>query len=293
MSQGAQERYLSPSEHNGRVPAGTLHPAILTAIFRAEYAMRETLLCPAVEVRHGKDLFTAADKLGSLQEKENELVAEKRFPGTRKLAFLVARTVPFTTARNEIGLLTTFTRGEEMTDDHLEALLVGLGYEYSWNEAEVETVLAKGGKPLTGTAVKGIRFGAESGVNIEETGAQPGVVGPWALNDLPVCVVTDYRPEYEDGEMPVVDFALTTRRSLLLPLTRVPHFIDRVAQELGHEKEPIFATIPHENTVLETTAVRLDTRTYMSGAVVATSKGSRVVSVSPTPRGNPWGLSLP
>lgn len=276
MTQGATERDLSPSEHHGQRPAGVLNPAVLTAIFRAEAAVREILSCPLVEVRHGHDLITVEDKLRSLEEKGAELVAEKRFPGARKLAFLVARTMPFTTAREESGLMTTFTRGEETADDHLETLLVGLGYEYAWNAAEIEAVLAKGGKPLTGTAVKGVRLGVEADVDIEEAGAQPGVVGPWSLNGLPVCVVTDYRPEYEDGEMPVVDFALTTRQSLLVPLTRVPSFIGRVAEELGHEDNLFFASIPYENAIIPTEARRLDTRSPMYSSIVATAKGSRI-----------------
>jgi len=193
-----------------------------------------------------KDLHSSGEKLAALNAMRDQIADHvsglvhipRLKTNSQELLFWVAKTVTVSTFNGKHGLVTDFVDSPDATLSTLKKKLAVValnhpeGHIYK-GRTKIQDMSAAlqhvTGKDLDRLSVSSEHF------DLDGIGAAPGIVGPWCRPGVVDRVVfLRYLDSSNETRTPVIDFALGTNVSLLIPeMLQAEHLPYRTAASLG------------------------------------------------------------
>lgn len=232
---------------------GSLHPAILGRIERVLAANPHV---GYLRYTYDHPMGNVGSKLDFLQQHRDEIAPAliTRSPGSPSdtfptwNTFYVAKTLTFKTHDAfASGLATIFVDADRpISDEEKILLLAKLGYQKPASHKEGDRLAQLGEKVASKKAIGGMKFGAQSSIDLSALGAQPGVVGPWKLSSAltPIYIISTDLESNMGGAFDIFDFALTTTESLLVRGMNQSLALIREVAKLGQYEDSLHVIKP-------------------------------------------------
>lgn len=197
---------------------------------------------PHIVIAWPSDLSSAEKKIAALDAARVH-IAENLKAEEASLLFWVAKTVSVQTKNGIDALVTDFVDGKtRLTEAQMRSAIAVLHNPEIIADGKLHE-LYRYAEEVSGKQVKSAKV-SDPEFGLGSFGLAPGVVGPWAIREIPRVIFPRYLDEEDStpSTRPLIDYAVSTRLSMLLDLNHAYTLPHMVSDEIGMSR-PIFLSI--------------------------------------------------